>query len=146
MSMLSDAGDAVRNEFIDLFCGDKLGAGIHRTVFAHRMDPKLVIKVETSAHTFANIHEWQVWDEIGNDPKNRVWFAPCRWISHSGSVLIQDRTTPIKKLPAELPNFLTDIKLSNYGRLRGKIVAHDYGYTRLIERGFSGWRMAKVQA
>lgn len=146
MTTLRDQPASVQDEFVDLFLGEQLGAGIHRTVYEHRLDPKLVIKVETTARTFANIHEWQVWEEVVYAPKARVWFAPCRWISHSGSILIQERTQPITRLPAELPNFLTDIKVQNYGRLRGRVVAHDYGYTRLLSRGFSGWRMTKVEA
>lgn len=135
---------SVQKDFNNLFLGEKLGQGIHRQVFEHALDRKLVIKVESHARCFANVREWDVWMNIQFAPDLARWFAPVVGISDNGNVLLQRRTKPIKELPAELPNFFTDIKPENFGRLGDRIVCHDYALQLLISRGFNGWKMKKL--
>lgn len=134
---------AVIQDICGLLLGDRLGAGVAREVFVYGLDESKVIKIEDVARSFQNVMEWEVWKEI-EDTEWARWFAPCHFISPSGSVLIQARTKPIERLPAELPSFLADLKPSNFGRYKGRIVAHDYGLNMLMTRGLSRVRMRKV--
>jgi hypothetical protein len=131
--------NAATRDFFELFVGEKLGEGCYRTVYRHKLDRNLVIKFETGAHCFANIREWEVWNRVECTDHAR-WFAPCKWISASGVVLIQDRTKKITgdDLPHQVPTYFSDIKPANWGRLKnGEVVCHDYGQHLLIERGLT---------
>ena len=130
----------------DLFVGDEVGRGTFRIVYAHALDPTLVVKVEQRARSFSNVSEWDLWNEVADRPELARWFAPCVAISFSGSVLIQKRTEPIRRMPAELPDFFADIKRPNFGRYKGRIVAHDYGNHPHYTRSFRKWRMRPVSA
>ncbi len=68
----------------------------------------------------------EIWS---HDKDIRRWLAPCVQISPCGSILIQKRTTPApsSRYPAKMPKFLTDMKRSNYGLYKGRLVCHDYG-------------------
>lgn len=112
----------------NLFAGELLGEGIHRKVFAHRQDPELVIKVEQDAGCFSNIGEWDAWMAWG-DAREGQRLAPCVALSPRGSVLLQRRVHPLRpeELPDQLPSFLTDIKVSNFGLYKGRVVCCDYG-------------------
>lgn len=112
----------------NLFAGDLLGEGIHRKVFAHRLDPTLVIKAETGTFSHANMSEWDAWMAWG-DAKEGRWLAPCVAISPQGRFLLQRRVQPVavEDLPEKVPTFLTDLKRSNFGRYKGRIVCCDYG-------------------
>ena len=126
----------VSGDFFRLFAGDFLGGG----VFACATDPTLVIKIETPAHSFQNVVEWEAWQEI-KDLRTSIekWFAPCIAISPCGIVMLQRRTAPLneEELPKRVPAFFTDTKLSNFGWYEDRIVAHDYGLTELISSGLS---------
>ena len=141
---IPDFGQSVQSEFNQLFIGEKLGEGCYREVFVYRMSPHWVIKYEFGEKSFSNVGEWEIWQEVKNDKKLARWFAPCIDISFSGSILIQARTEPITKLPKELPDFLADLKPENFGRLNGRIVAHDYGNHALFSKAFRSWRLRKV--
>lgn len=139
---MKDWGDVVLHDFVELFCGEKLGEGVGREVYVYALDETKVIKVETTAHSFQNITEWQVWQEVQHTQYAK-WFAPCHWISPCGIVLIQSRTQPVKKPPEKIPNFFTDLKAENYGRLKGRFVCHDYGLNLLVANGLGRVRMRK---
>lgn len=111
-----------------MFAGDEIGIGATRVVYAHRHDPNLVIKVDDDTHSFYNIHEYSVWQDWQYCPKVSRWLAPCVDISPWGVVLLQRRVVPLRKneMPKSLPEFLTDLKPSNFGWLDGKIVCCDY--------------------
>ena len=116
-------------EAFNLLCGELLGEGIHRKVFACLIDPTLVVKCETGHGTFSNAREWRNWDEVRFADRWNKWLAPCVAISPLGTVLLQKRCEPLRKsdtLPDELPAFLTDIKPQNFGWLAGRLVCHDY--------------------
>jgi hypothetical protein len=83
--------------------------------------------------------EWMVWESVRSVDYVRDWFAPCLFISPTGGVLLQVRTTPVLShdLPERVPVYLTDLKPRNFGRLGKRIVQHDYANHLLFERGMS---------
>lgn len=128
----------VERDFFNTLCGKRLGKGIGREVYECRLDPSLVIKIETGAGSFQNIVEWETWDEVVGTEFEK-WFAPCVSISGAGVVLVQKKTKVISsnKLPDKMPSFLGDFKQGNFGMYKGHICAHDYGRTRLMEKGLT---------
>lgn len=112
----------------NLLCGDKLGSGVHRTVYECRIRPDLVVKVESDDQRyFANVVEQKFWDEA---PEHvRAWLAPCEYLSPDGRIMLQFRCEPLAhnySLPDRLPRFLDDHKRDNFGLLNGKLVCMDY--------------------
>jgi hypothetical protein len=55
-----------------------------------------------------------------------------------------ERTRPLEKAPTHLPNFMTDLKPENFGRLGNRIVCHDYGLSNIMTRGLAHARLVKV--
>ncbi len=113
----------------NLLCAELLGEGIHRKVFACRLRPELVVKVEAEPafRYFANVHEMKMWNDASAGEMK--WLAPCRYLSPDGRILLQERADPVPadyELPERMPSFLTDFKRSNFGILRGKFVCVDY--------------------
>jgi hypothetical protein len=143
MSYEHDKEEIYRDLF-NTICGEQLGRGAYRTVYAHALDPSLVVKVERAAGEFHNIAEWNVWNHV-NGTEHSKWFARCVAISPNGMVLIQNRTQPARphEYPKQVPAFMTDLKRANWGRLGNRLVAHDYGLTLLMENGMSK-RMRKA--
>ena len=117
----------------DLLCGPLLGEGIHRRVFACRIDPKLVVKVELNHEWryFSNVHEMTFWDDHEHRKAVSKWLAPCKYLSPDGRILLQHRVEPLTRslLPDRLPAFLTDLKPENFGWLNGRVVCVDYVFT-----------------
>lgn len=118
----------------NLLCGNKIGGGIHRTVFECRLRPDLVVKVEDSGdwRYFANVHEMKFWSDNQYTPKIAKWLTPCEFLSPDGRVLLQRRVEPLRstdKLPDKIPSFLTDVKRDNFGILDGNVVCFDYAMT-----------------
>jgi hypothetical protein len=121
------------NTFEDAFnllCGEKIGEGLHRQVFACSIRPDLVVKVEDAwTRHFANVLEQKFWDDHQYVPKIVDWLAPCEFLSPDGRILLQKRCDPVPsnyKMPVRLPSFLTDLKRSNFGFLHGRLVCFDY--------------------
>lgn len=122
-------------EILSIVCGEYIGSGAFRDVYEYSLDPKYVVKVINATSTpEANINEFQLYNEIRGlcGPLEWVkdWFAPIKWISQGGYVLLQRKTKPNhKKLhrPDKIPSFLYDIKLDNFGWIGDKFVCHDYG-------------------
>jgi hypothetical protein len=131
-----DLGPFLHKELVVMLCGEHLGGGIARQVFAHALDPTLVVKFEGTGGSFQNVLEWETWYRVKGTKLER-WFAPCVAISPCGGVLVQRRTTVpgASEFPDRLPSFLTDTKRANFGMLDGQLVAHDYGYNLLMEKG-----------
>lgn len=137
--VVNDIGIVSSNDFVRLFLGKKLGYGEHRDVYAHDLDPRYVLKIERQACLFANVSEWDIWNNLRHGDF-KEWLAPCIAISPNGIVLVQARTEPVKledirtEVP-KVPAFLTDLKVQNWGRLDGRIVCHDYGNHRFYGIG-----------
>lgn len=118
------------DDLINLICGEELGDGISRNVFVFYLNPKWVVKIAVDCDSyFQNITEWMIWNELSEWKKMKKWFAPCKFISNSGRILIQQRTEPVRlsDIPEKIPYFFTDQKLDNYGMINGQFVCHDYG-------------------
>lgn len=126
MSFVDRLPQSILRDWMRAACGKKLGNGIGRTVFVYGLNPRYVIKVEEEG--FQNIIESEIWKAI-KDTKFARWFAPVRDISGLGTILLMDRTTPAPKsaFPKLVPEFVGDLKYSNFGLLRGRLVCHDYG-------------------
>lgn len=120
-------------DFISMFLGKRLGNGVARKVYAHRLDPKLVIKIEEEGGNFQNPIEARVWEEVQYYKAMSKWLAPVVGVSPCGIILVQRRAEPIPKkdLPKFVPAFLRDIKQDNWGLIDGKPVCFDYGTTNL---------------
>lgn len=113
-------------------CGDLLGEGIHRKVFACKTDPSLVVKVETDEEyrSFANVMEHENWSRNQYASAIAKWLAPIVAISPCGLVMLQKRVVPLRdnEVPERLPAFLTDTKRANFGLYEGRVVACDYSF------------------
>jgi hypothetical protein len=138
-------GPNLLRDWMSAALGKRLGDGIGRDVFVYELNPRLVIKIEKNG--FQNVIEWEIWRAIKNTAWAR-WFAPARHISGLGSVLIMERTVPAprSRYPARVPKFLGDLKYSNFGLLRGKLVCHDYGMlTNFLAGNHDSAKMQKAQ-
>lgn len=72
-----------------MVCGEKLGEGIHRTVYACKIKPELVVKVETDdMRYFANVLEMRFWNDHEHYSKVADWLAPCEYLSPDGRILM----------------------------------------------------------
>lgn len=124
--------DEVCLDAFNLLCGKLLGEGIHRKVFACKLRPDLVVKVEEDDYRyFANVLEQKFWDDNREYKPVAKWLAPCEYLSPDGRLLLQRRVEPAreKDLPDKMPSFLTDLKVSNFGWLDGRLVCTDYAIT-----------------
>lgn len=137
----------IQHEVNQLFVGRLIAKGSYREVYESNLNRETVLKFELrDTGRFCNVHEWSIWKDASESfPEVARWLAPCHAISYGGTLLIQARTTPIEELSPELPDFLTDLKLKNFGRFEGRIVAHDYGNHRLFDKGMRRVRMRKVE-
>lgn len=114
-------------DFHSMWCGELIGEGVARKVYAFALDPLYVVKIETANRDWQNIHEWDLWNAAGR--KTAKWLAPCHSISDGGTVLLQRRAEPIPadRLPKLVPSFLADLAQRNWGLVDGRPVAIDYG-------------------
>lgn len=138
-------GPIVQRDTIAMLLGERLGSGIGREVYVFALDETKVIKLENGSRSFQNMLEWELWQSLEDTPHAK-WLAPCRHISPTGIVLIQDRTEPLRKGdgPKLMPRWLCDFKLENYGKLNGRTVCHDYGWRWILRAGVDK-RMSKVK-
>ena len=126
-------------DFVKLFARERIASGFSRDVYAYGQNGEYVIKVEHQDHDhklFQNATEWNLWEEVSEDPKLSRWFAPCINISPGACVLIQARTQPLPKSKKRLrvPAFMCDLKRDNFGLLNGNLVCHDYGTLRMYKQ------------
>ena len=91
-------------DLFGLICGDLIDYGLSRRVYVYEPNPDYVIKFENKGRWFQNVIEWETWSEV-KETKYSRWFAPCRMISPCGTVLVQERTTPLphEKYPKQMP-------------------------------------------
>ncbi len=129
---------AVQRDAFWMLVGKQLGGGMSRQVYECAILPNCVVKVEDSACHFQNVVEWETWLRVEHTEYGK-WFAPCRWISPNGSVLIMERTRELGDfdLPKRMPAFLGDFKRENYGRIGRRVVCHDYGTHSMLETGMT---------
>ena len=118
-------------DLIAFICGEHIGSGQYRDVFQYNLDPKLVVKIQRDTDSFNNIKEFELWCNV-NYTAYEKYFAPCRWISSNGRIMLQDKTTPPTKRkppPDLIPKCFFDIKESNFGYIGKNFVAHDYDFS-----------------
>lgn len=124
---------ACYEDLFNMVCGEKLGKGLHRDVYACKIRPDLVVKVETDEYRyFANVLEMKFWSDHEHYQKVANWLAPCEYLSPDGRILMMRRAEPIPpsyKMPDKLPAFLTDLKRENFGFVNGVLVCVDYAMT-----------------
>ena len=115
----------------NLVLGKELGCGISRRTYVNKLNPDQVIKYEDDPiERHQNVIEWRVWDMAQELAPVRRWLAPCYHISEDGKYLVQARVKVLKmtdNLPEFMPAWLNDLKVQNFGRYKGRIVACDYG-------------------
>lgn len=135
----------MHKEAFNLLCEDLLYSGMSREVWSSLVLADCVIKVEDRRAFFQNVIEWETWQRVKNTSIAK-WFAPCRWISPNGSILVMERTRPAadRDYPATMPIFLNDFKRRNYGMIGKRLVCHDYGISNLMDWGMSK-RMVKAK-
>lgn len=119
-------------DLVNIICGDYIGRGMSRWVYAFKPDSQFVIKYEPCGDDFQNVLEWRVWETVKNTPMKK-WFAPCLSLSGNGLWLVQRRVTKPahEKYPDKIPAWFGDTKYANFGMLDGRIVACDYGMPSL---------------
>jgi hypothetical protein len=124
---------SVSNDLLTSVLGEFIGEGYSRKVFEYALDNKYVVKVEMEDAPICNITECLIYSEVtelcGNLEWVKDWFAPVKWMSANGRLLLMQRTyeKPNKKKPEKVPKFLWDIKQRNFGWIGGKYMCHDYG-------------------
>lgn len=135
---------AMHREVFNLMCDELIYTGMSRAVWASKLLPSCVIKVEERGGMFQNVVEWETWQRVKDTPLSR-WFAECKSISPNGAVLVMERTRPAsdRDYPDKMPVFLGDFKRRNYGMVGKHLVCHDYGTNCLFEYGMSK-RLIKV--
>lgn len=123
---------AVTQDLILSLCGKHLGEGMYRSVYEYKLDENYVIKLE-SIGSNCNLTEYMMWNEIQHLSEDlawvKKWFAPVKWISPNGRVLVMKRTVQKynKKRPDKVPSFMWDVKEDNFGWIGNNFVCHDYG-------------------
>lgn len=130
--------NSVISDMVISMCGKHISEGSFRSVYEYALDDKYVIKLENTESN-CNVVEHMIWDEVkwltGDLEWVKNWFAPVKWISPNGRVLVMEKTVPHvettgkrgKKRPEKIPAFLWDIKHTNFGWLGKHYVCHDYG-------------------
>jgi hypothetical protein len=121
---------------MNLLCGNLISdKGQYRTVFECRLNHDWVVKVENEMsngfRSFHNAAELRFWDDNEDYKAVSKWLAPIKFMSPDGWFLIQERCNPLTKseLPKQLPAFITDTKISNFGWYKKRIVCVDYALT-----------------
>lgn len=140
--------EGLRKAALELLCGERLGSGSTRRVYALKHSPDLVIKLEYALKKFCNVAEYDMWHTVKGTKLER-FFAPVVDIDTYAGALIMRRTQPIteeefRKEVKRLPAFLDDNHSSNFGRLDGRIVCHDYGYHAAISHAVKVGALKKV--
>lgn len=122
----------IATDLVTSLCGKFLGSGSARSVFEYNLDPKYVIKVEP-LNSNNNHVEFLIWEGVkylqGELEWVKKWFAPVKWISPNGRLLVMEKTKPHdyeKSRPKKIPKFLSDVKPNNFGWLGENYVCHDY--------------------
>ena len=122
----------VAYDLVSSICGEEIGRGCFRSVYDYNLDNKYIVKLEPK-NTNCNTVEWMIWEEVkglnGELAWVKDWFAPVKWISPNGRVLIMRKTKEESNLdqPIKAPKFLWDAKPDNFGWIGGNYVCHDYG-------------------
>jgi hypothetical protein len=141
LTMMNDP--RISMDAFSFMLGEKLGEGQTRAVYDFALDSNYVVKI---AKKFPNdnILEFEIWNLLkGKEIPESKWLAECRWLSPSGHLLLQRKTTPIKELPTILPNIFTDIHINNFGKIGNRVVCHDYAHSIIRYIYLTKFKMVK---
>jgi hypothetical protein len=122
-------------ELFHFMAGARIGQGVDREVYVFEPNPEWVIKFQLGSHDFQNVREWDLWTYA--PPAARKWLAPCIDISHSGKILLQVRCNRLEHPPKRIPKWMDDMHSENWGLIKGRPVAVDYGRHLITEKGFN---------
>jgi hypothetical protein len=108
----------------------QIGRGGARVTFGVKDDPSVVIKKVHLPFVGANVIEWIIWAAVKDTPLGML-FGECRSISETGRYLIMERLEDISESDYSstptMPNWLNDLKPSNFGKsASGAIKLRDY--------------------
>lgn len=122
----------IPSEITASLLGKRIGYGSFREVYEYALDSKYVVKVERD-NGHANISEYLLWEEIkglrGSLDWVSKWFAPIKWISPGGRIMLMRKTIKKNKpYPKQVPAFFSDIATRNWGWIGDKFVCHDYQF------------------
>ncbi len=122
-------------DVLDAFLGRFIGHGAFRNVYESEQDSTSVIKIELN-DSFQNVIENEIWERVKYVDEVAKWFAPVKYISECGTVLIMAKCQPLGNRKVDkIPSFFTDVKDANFGIYKGRVVCLDYGSTLLMEAG-----------
>lgn len=133
-------------------CTEVIGEGKRRRVYAHPIDPALVVKVAKTnlnhswrgpkaegrplrnESRFSNPGEWMLWQLVKDTPLAK-WFVPCVSISKDGKELVQCRAVVCKTIPDGFPRWLTakDCHAHGFGVWKGEPRLIDYAQPSYLE-------------
>lgn len=119
-------------DLVTSIIGEDIGRGTYRAVYEYNLDDRYVVKIEPE-NTSCNLIEYMIWDEVkglmGESEWVKKWFAPVKWISPNGRILIMQKThkRDNKVKPEKIPKFLWDVCERNFGWIGNNYVCHDYG-------------------
>ena len=127
---------------------EHMETGSSRKVFAIKFDPETVVKVCTH-RIIQNVLEFDIWVSFSETEEGKKWLAPCYTLSDDGRVLTQERLAVINdikdpRLPKKVPNFMTDLKVQNWGAGgKGNVKCCDYGSTLILQD--DPWKMKEAK-
>lgn len=121
-------------DILDLLCGDFIGEGQTRRVYNCNLVKGYVVKIEKEAGSHDNLLEYYFYNAVKYQPEIVKWLAPTSWISNNGRVLLQKKASLItpenkKRIPDKVPDWMTDMKYSNYGFIGKQFVCFDYAFS-----------------
>lgn len=121
------------NEKYKALLGEEIGSGSYRTVYAHKKDPRKVIKHGSST---SNKNEHTLWKKV-KDTRKASAFARVYSISKDGSYLVMERIQNVgtlryadkeyQALEKKVSSVVDDLHSGNIGLKKGKAVVVDYG-------------------
>lgn len=131
--MKNDPRMRVYEDAFNMLAGRLIGEGCYRKVFECKLRPELVVKVEEEPEDgyreFHNVAEAKFWKYNEQHTAVSKWLAPIIYSSPDGFILLQKKVRmahDTDELPRQLPAFLTDLKVGNFGWLGNQLVCIDY--------------------
>lgn len=140
---VNDGPQSLEHRRVKKLCGELLGSGAYRDVYAMKDNKNYVIKIERdmTVAIFANVTECRNWMNHKESVQLGPWLAPVELINETGNVIIQRRVSFRGKehYPDKIPNVLRDRKYDNYGWIGERFVCCDYSFIAT-----SSFRLSRV--
>lgn len=130
--------------------GPYLGSGTSRKVYLfYNEKSDMVIKIDMSHGHKSNVVEYSIWDDFSETKEGKRWLAKCFYMSSCGKVLAQQKLTPItsvddSRLPKQIPTWMTDTKVQNWGvDKQGNVKCLDYANSLMLQN--KPWHLKKAE-